>query len=947
MKRFIHNNYLLLLVLLIVSNVYAQEGIVSGTLKSQTDGLPIPGVSIVIKGTKTGVQTDFDGYYRLKCRVGQTLVFSFVGMKTREVRVTSQLFESQSHDVIIEEVPVKIIENEAYKKAIKDNVDVKFLIPDLKQSNRVYNKNNDYQHQRIKHIDIKKDRVDFTYFNPDVFYEIGFKTIFGVQYFNDRNIPKLQSTYAQGASLNNELTFLGAETDNPFSYGPKISNLEFDGSSYNYDNNGLLVGLGDGNGNRANSYDNAVLQTTLKTSNHLFLNISTANDFIELNYTNTKIKDVFEKEQSNGNDINLSFKRKTKYQYGLNLQAFIKFGNFENNQPNINGFLNNVLLNTWATPTTFSNNQGTIISNTSPRRFNSNFNNPNWLLEQNKNSDKSRFFIATVQNDLDISEKISFKSNLSFTLNNKEQNFGLVSNTAGFEDGYLSSKSIKNKDFNALVKFDFKNKAYNSNIKGVTQFDFSTEHMSYVFNEGIGFDSFSFQNATNDNTIYTKRNRTSLRLLNSWSFNLRKQGIKMTAANNSYISSIQNNKWLLPYLQLRLDINNLFDTYFVDDFYITSTTSFEVNEPRLFYNNISHNSLLFTPEQSLTYTANNDLFLNNNIQLEDKRYFEFDISFDANLFGSYFNFSTTYYTSETKGSVFPVVNNNSFELQNTANISNTGFEFNINTNIYLDDRFYYEPTIVFSTNQTKVLELYNEAQRVPIAGFSSVSKNLIVGERAGVIVGSAYARDSQNNIIIDNQGFPLVASQPQIIGDPTPDFNLGFENNLEFKDFKLSFVLDFQKGGDVWNGTQNVLNYLGTSQQSANDRNITDFVFEGVNQNGSQNTIPVDFYNPENDISENRFVRYGFSGVDEDAIKDGSYINLKSVTISYSIKQNGDDKFFRQIDLSLYANNLITWTAYDGASPYRNLYDSPSGQALNFFNMPITSEVGFKLNIKI
>lgn len=42
---------------------------------------PLPGVNVVIKGTQTGIQTAFDGTYSIKAKVGDTLVYSFMGMK--------------------------------------------------------------------------------------------------------------------------------------------------------------------------------------------------------------------------------------------------------------------------------------------------------------------------------------------------------------------------------------------------------------------------------------------------------------------------------------------------------------------------------------------------------------------------------------------------------------------------------------------------------------------------------------------------------------------------------------------------------------------------------------------------------------------------------------------------------------------------------------------------
>ena len=65
----------------------AQEKSVSGTVTSVSDNMPLPGVSVIVKGTTRGVQTDFDGNYSINVRVGETLAFSFVSMKSAEVVV--------------------------------------------------------------------------------------------------------------------------------------------------------------------------------------------------------------------------------------------------------------------------------------------------------------------------------------------------------------------------------------------------------------------------------------------------------------------------------------------------------------------------------------------------------------------------------------------------------------------------------------------------------------------------------------------------------------------------------------------------------------------------------------------------------------------------------------------------------------------------------------------
>lgn len=66
----------------------AQGGNVSGTVTSSEDGMPIPGVSVVVTGTNTGITTNIDGNYSLDVPAdATTLTFSFVGMKTQVVDI--------------------------------------------------------------------------------------------------------------------------------------------------------------------------------------------------------------------------------------------------------------------------------------------------------------------------------------------------------------------------------------------------------------------------------------------------------------------------------------------------------------------------------------------------------------------------------------------------------------------------------------------------------------------------------------------------------------------------------------------------------------------------------------------------------------------------------------------------------------------------------------------
>jgi len=87
MKTKLSTIFTLLLVFL-VQITFAQEKTISGTV-SDISGLPLPGVNIIIKGTSTGTQTDFDGKFSLKAGVGDVIVISYLGLKTQEITVGS------------------------------------------------------------------------------------------------------------------------------------------------------------------------------------------------------------------------------------------------------------------------------------------------------------------------------------------------------------------------------------------------------------------------------------------------------------------------------------------------------------------------------------------------------------------------------------------------------------------------------------------------------------------------------------------------------------------------------------------------------------------------------------------------------------------------------------------------------------------------------------------
>ncbi|WP_289158304.1 TonB-dependent receptor [uncultured Muribaculum sp.] len=89
-SRLLRTALVTLCLLTCVGLANAEPVTVSGTVTSAADGEPLIGVTVQVKGTSVGTTTDFDGNYVIKTEMGATISFSYVGMQTREVTVTSE-----------------------------------------------------------------------------------------------------------------------------------------------------------------------------------------------------------------------------------------------------------------------------------------------------------------------------------------------------------------------------------------------------------------------------------------------------------------------------------------------------------------------------------------------------------------------------------------------------------------------------------------------------------------------------------------------------------------------------------------------------------------------------------------------------------------------------------------------------------------------------------------
>ena len=87
-------------------------------------------------------------------------------------------------------------------------------------------------------------------------------------------------------------------------------------------------------------------------------------------------------------------------------------------------------------------------------------------------------------------------------------------------------------------------------------------------------------------------------------------------------------------------------------------------------------------------------------------------------------------------------------------------------------------------------------------------------------------------------------------------------------------------------------------------------------------------------------------GGQEVDIENGGYTKLRQVSLTYEVPKNVLTKMrFTALSLTVFANNLHTWTKYDGVDPETSLSGPSNAQGLDFFNNPGTKNYGIRLNV--
>ncbi len=281
----------------------------------------------------------------------------------------------------------------------------------------------------------------------------------------------------------------------------------------------------------------------------------------------------------------------------------------------------------------------------------------------------------------------------------------------------------------------------------------------------------------------------------------------------------------------------------------------------------------------------------------------------------------------------------------TVNVGETetsSFELDLGFTPIKTENFEWNARIGYSTYETRVNKVTDISESVTTASTGTVGIVAQVGEAWPSIQGTAYQRDDQGRVIIDDNGSPIRSNDLEILGKIAPDYILNFNTSVKYKGFTLGATLDYRTGHVFHSGVARNLNGIGGTVESAiNGREP--FVFPNSTVQGSGVTNTTVLTGGASPAAFQSYVTDNYGYFDENFIIDATALKIREVALSYDLNQETLKQLgLNKLSLAIAGRNLYTFLPRANRS-----YNDPEfGGGLGFYSVtPPTRSFALSLNV--
>ena len=317
-----------------------------------------------------------------------------------------------------------------------------------------------------------------------------------------------------------------------------------------------------------------------------------------------------------------------------------------------------------------------------------------------------------------------------------------------------------------------------------------------------------------------------------------------------------------------------------------------------------------------------------NPNLKPERQREWEVGFDASFLNARLGAVVTYYDKYTFDLLLsrPFTPSAGFAsvLDNIGEMSNKGWEIELNSVNLQRSRLTWNSKLIYSRNRNRVEKLNS-------APFFVGYTNLVAeGFPLGMHWMPAYLRDANGTIQTDSLGArlagacavpdcPIATPNKRVVGDPWPDFSASLLNEFQVGDFTASILFDGSFGQDLWNQTARIMDIFAAGPNY--DRRL------------------------RGELTAAQLSRY--TSIWENYLEDASYIKLRDFRVGYTTKADWLSKIGATgAHIELVGRNLLTWTDYSGYDPEINMFGlSTVERGTDFAVYPNPRTIGFSVRL--
>ena len=355
----------------------------------------------------------------------------------------------------------------------------------------------------------------------------------------------------------------------------------------------------------------------------------------------------------------------------------------------------------------------------------------------------------------------------------------------------------------------------------------------------------------------------------------------------------------------------------------------------------------------ITASSSNTLY-NKNVKNELIKSYEVgvELKFLNNRLGLDFAWYKSNATNQLMNLPVNSLSGYNYKKINAGDIQNTGVELMAYATPIRTKDFEWTINYNISHNNNTIKDLYDGVDRYQLGGYDNIRIYAIKGGKYGEIWGTKFLRveDGQykGQLLLTSDGLPQATSEMEKIGDQQATCNMGLTNSFSYKGWNLSFQIDARIGGEIFSGTNAMMQRSGTAAATApGGKRVDDMVVAGVykdaNGNYVQNTNKVTKQQYWNAVAGT-----GNMGIGEANIYSASNIRLRNVSLGYNVPSSilAKTNFIQSLKAGFTVTNVfMIHSNMNGIDPESVFATSTNATGFEYAGIPTTRSFVFNVSI--